>query len=98
MFQPSQDGHTTRYRVVRRPDVCLDHDAQNTLKRRYGAEKRTLTADDDQELFRRRIYVDEKGHRYVKVEELLRDPVIRERLESAERLAERLGLRRIEND
>ncbi len=41
----------------------------------------------------RRIYVGEKGHRYVKAEELLRDPNVRRRLESADRLANRLGLK-----
>ena len=41
----------------------------------------------------RRIYVGTKGHRYVKPEELLKDPNVKRRLESADRLASRLGLK-----
>ena len=41
----------------------------------------------------RRIYVGSKGHRYVKPDELLRDPKVKRRLESADRLADRLGLK-----
>lgn len=42
----------------------------------------------------RKIYIGAKGYRYIKVDELLKDPVFRSRLDSADRLAERLGLRR----
>lgn len=45
-----------------------------------------------------RIYVGEKGRRYVKAEELLRDPNVQRRLESADRLAARLGLKGKPND
>ena len=45
-----------------------------------------------------RIYVGEKGHRYVKAEELLRDPNVQRRLQSADRLANRLGLKGKPND
>ena len=40
-----------------------------------------------------RIYVGDKGQRYVKAEELLRDPNVQRRLKSADRLASRLGLK-----
>ena len=41
----------------------------------------------------RRIYVGYNGQRYVKVEELLKDPIVQRRLKSAERLATKLGLK-----
>ena len=40
-----------------------------------------------------RIYVGDKGHRYVKAEELLRDSNVQRRLEKADLLASRLGLK-----
>ncbi len=46
----------------------------------------------DGQLRERQIYLGPKGHRYVKAEELLRDPTTLKRLESADRLAHRLGL------
>ena len=42
----------------------------------------------------RRIYVGARGHRYVKAEELWRDPNVKHRLERADHLACRLGLKR----
>ena len=41
----------------------------------------------------RRIYVGDKGHRYVKADELLRDPNVKRRLERADHLASKLGLK-----
>lgn len=52
----------------------------------------------DNEEPKHRIYVGEKGQRYVKAEELLRDPNVQRRLESADRLATRLGLKGKRND
>ena len=49
-------------------------------------------------LCERRIYVGPKGHRYVKPEELYRDPEVIERLKSAKRLAIRLGLKEAKNE
>ena len=40
-----------------------------------------------------RIYVGARGHRYVKAEELLRDPNVKRRLDRADHLATRLGLK-----
>ena len=53
-----------------------------------------MSENPESKPFRRKIYIDGKGNRYIEPEELLRDPDVRERLESARRLAERLGLRR----
>ena len=47
----------------------------------------------EEESLERRIYVGAKGHRYVKAEELFKDPNVRDRLRSADRLAERLNLK-----
>jgi len=48
---------------------------------------------DDQQSGRRKIYLTENGHRYIKIEELFNDPVVKKRLESADRLAQKLGLK-----
>ena len=40
----------------------------------------------------RKVYIDRLGRRYVKADELSADPIVRERLESATKLAKRLGL------
>lgn len=52
-----------------------------------------MTERSDENGPERRIYVGAKGHRYVKPEELLKDPKVKRRLESADRLACRLGLK-----
>ena len=49
---------------------------------------------DEKDGRERRIYVGEKGQLYVKPEELLRDPNVQRRLERADHLASRLGLKR----
>lgn len=49
--------------------------------------------DDGNDGRERRIYVGDKGHRYVKPDELLRDPKVRHRLDRADRLASKLGLK-----
>ena len=49
--------------------------------------------DGQEESLERQIYVGPKGHRYVKAEELFKDPNVRKRLRSADRLAERLHLK-----
>ena len=48
---------------------------------------------NDEKAPERRIYVGAKGHRYVKAEELLGDPLVQRRLEQADHLASRLGLK-----
>ncbi len=48
---------------------------------------------DDEGDGQRRIYVGDKGQRFVKAEELLRDPNVRRRLERADHLASKLGLK-----
>lgn len=52
-----------------------------------------MTERSNQKGSERRIYVGAKGHRYVKPEELLRDPNVKRRLERADQLASRLGLK-----
>ena len=46
----------------------------------------------------RRVYVDDKGHLYVKAEELFADPDIRSQLKEANALAEELGLKKKSSD
>ena len=41
----------------------------------------------------RQIYVGDKGHRYVKADELLKDPNVKRRLKRADQLASKLGLK-----
>ena len=52
-----------------------------------------MTERDSERGSERRIYVGANGHRYVKPEELLRDPNVKRRLERADELACRLGLK-----
>ena len=59
---------------------------------------REMTERSSEKGAERRIYVGAKGHRYVNAEELLRDPNVKRRLERADRLASRLGLKGQPND
>ena len=57
-----------------------------------------MTERSSEKSAERRIYVGAKGHRYVKAEELLRDPNVKRRLERVDKLASGLGLKGQPND
>lgn len=68
-----------------------------TLARRYRRTNERVLGNDEK-ASGHRIYVGAKGQRYVKAEELLKDPNVKRRLERADRLADKIGLKNKANN